>query len=277
MAIDETKFAFGLDGSRYWSSNGLADFKTLAQATNPTVRFLAFRAVISWGYVDAFFAYHWAEVAKITQYRETLVTGMPDDFYLPVGRLAYGVIYPGEDPKRQAYNFLKTVEDQPTTDWTHDRAVIDNELHHDQSPARITYAVNTYGEILLAETGRLPLHYMRYYWLRDHAIRADLLDFPDWYAQYLRAIPLVRYRKEYQPPPNPTFQDKEWTTHQGADRGDPRPYGVTGKQVVDYDRWNGGYKAVLKFHGYGDDPLPPVLTLKEKVDILVDGHPEMFK
>lgn len=267
-AIDETKHAFGLDGSRHWSSAGLAYFQKLAQARNPTVRFLAFRAVISWGYVDAFFAYHWAETAKIAEYRKTLVIGAPEDFYMPVGRCAYGVLYPGEDPKRQAYHLLKTVTDTGSVDWTHDRLVIDNELHHNQSRSRITYAVNTYGEILKAETGRLPFHYMRYFWLRDHTILADLLDFPDWYAQYLRAIPGIRYRKEYPCPPNPTIPGKVWGVHQSAERGDPRPFGVTGKQVIDYDRWNGGKEAVFKEFNLDDGGTSPVLTYQEKVDLM---------
>ena len=274
MTIDESIYAFGLDGSRYWSTNGLANFKTLAQARDPEVRFLAFRATISWGYIDPFFAYHWKEASKIADYRKALVPAAPADFYLPVGRCAYGVIYPGEDGRRQAYHQLKVVTDQGA-DWTHDRLVIDLELHHDQSPRRITDTTNLYGKILKEETGRWPLLYMRYYWTRDNVIANELYPFPLWYAQYLRAIPGIRYRAEYPPPPTPIFEDREWTVHQTAERGDPRPYGVTGKQVVDYDRWNGGWQEVAKFFAFDEQPNPPVLTLEEKVNRLWDAHPEL--
>lgn len=263
--IDETKYAFGLDGSRYWSTNGLANFRTLAAARNPTVRFLAFRATISWGYVDSFFEYHWKESKKVLEYRREIL-GMPDDFYLPVGRIAYGVIYPGEDPTRQAYHLLKTVEDQGA-DWTHDRLVLDNELHHNQSKSRITWAANTFGEVLRAETGRLPLHYMRHSWAVQHMNTNDLLDFPNWFAQYLYPIPFVKYRDEYQPPPTPIYAD--WTVHQTAERGDPRPYGVTGKDVIDYNRWNGGVHAVVKFFGHDNTPEPPPdSSLKGRIEDL---------
>jgi hypothetical protein len=55
--------------------------------------------------------------------------------------------------------------------------------------------------------------------------------------------------------------------------GDPRPYGVTGKQVVDYDRWNGDYKSVLKYFSYDEqaqpNPEPPVgETIEERVGVL---------
>jgi len=273
MTINENDYAFGLDGSRYWSTNGLADFKICAQATNPIVRFVATRAVISWGYTDSFFAYHWAEIAKMAEYRKALVTGMPDDFYMPVGRMAYGVIYPGEDPKKQAYHLLKVVIDQGA-DWTHDRLVIDAELHHNQGRTRITQAINEYGNILKAETGKLPILYTRYYWLRDNTIINSLLPFDMWYAQYLRAIPGVRYRKEYPCPPNPIFENRGWMIHQTAERGDPRPYGVTGKQVIDYDRWNGGWRAVADFFSFGEPPSLE-LTDKEKLYILWDAHPEL--
>ena len=88
-AIDETKHAFGLDGSKYWSSNGLANFKTLAQVTDPVVRFLAFRATISWGYIDSFFGYHWSEAKKVKQYRRPPTGFLPRGIvfrrYLPIG------------------------------------------------------------------------------------------------------------------------------------------------------------------------------------------------
>ena len=270
--INESDYTFGLDGSRYWSSNGLADFKVLAQARNPTVRFLAFRASISWGYTDPFFGYHWKEAAKIADYRKALVYGAPEDFYLPVGRCAYGVIWPGEDGRRQAHNLLKSVEDQGV-DWNHDRLVIDLELHHNQTPRRITDSTNLYGKTLKEETGRWPFLYMRYYWTRDHTIVDELYPFPMWYAQYLTPIPGFRYRAEYPPPPNPIFEDRGWTVHQTAERGRPQPYGVTGKQVIDYDRWNGGYKEVLKFFGIGEPTTPPPqIGLTELIDM--HEHPE---
>ena len=71
---------FGIDISKYqYSSDGKQkpNFDTI----NATCDFVAVRAGISWGYTDPWFAYSWAHILK--------------------PRLAYHVIYPGEDAGRQ--------------------------------------------------------------------------------------------------------------------------------------------------------------------------------
>lgn len=83
----------------------------------PKIDFFSHRTSISWAYKDPFFLVNW---------RAAKAYGKP--------RLAYHVLYPGEDPKRQADNFLEAVGG----DWLNGKAVLDLELDHAQSKDRIT-------------------------------------------------------------------------------------------------------------------------------------------
>ena len=148
MMIDHNKFAFGLDFARYISSNSLPEWKVMANY-KPYVRFCGIRKAISWGYQDPFFNYHWEQVKTLHQLR--------DEETLPVGRIAYHVLYPGENIQSQADNWFRDLQ----ANWDNDRLCIDAELDHNQSPSRITYAINTMGEICRSRTGTVSYTHLR--------------------------------------------------------------------------------------------------------------------
>ena len=93
-----TDYPIGVDVSKY---QGDINFDVL----NNKVKFIGIRATVSWGYVDPKFQRNWA-LAKLP-------------------RLAYHVIYPGEDARRQTDHFLSIVKP-----GEHDRLVLDVELDH---------------------------------------------------------------------------------------------------------------------------------------------------
>jgi len=66
--------ALGIDISRYASANKLMDFEVAAKTD---VRFIAVREGISWAYKDPFFDYHWSQIPKMTEWRNT--SGMSTD------------------------------------------------------------------------------------------------------------------------------------------------------------------------------------------------------
>jgi GH25 family lysozyme M1 (1,4-beta-N-acetylmuramidase) len=214
---------------------------------------MGIREGISWGYKDPLFDYHWGEAGKMHTYR------MNDD--TPVGRIAYHVIYPGENVKAQVENCFKNIGNQ--ADWKHDVIAIDAELDHNQSKGRITYALNEFGRLCKVETGILPILYSRYYWLIEHTNISDLDNFEMWLAQYLFARPYPLYTPEYAPPPK-HFADRGWKVHQGSSKGKGDDVGVLGKHYVDHNRWNGGVEAVKDYFNFAEPPQPP-MTLEERV------------
>jgi len=261
MMIDHNKFAFGLDWARYISSNSLPDWGVMANY-KPYVRFVGIRKAISWGYQDPFFNYHWEQAKTLHELRSEETA--------PVGRVAYHVLYPGEDIQNQADNWFRDLK----ADWTHDRLCIDAELDHGQSSNRITYAINTMGEICQGRTGLLPILYTRYYWLQTYAIPKALLEFDHWLAQYRLAYDFPAFTPEREPPPNPTFGN--WLITQTGDKGDADMFGVYGKHYIDRDRWNGGAEKVSEYFNFTSiTPQPPQYTDKEKLDILWKAHPEL--
>lgn len=239
--------AFGIDISIFDSNNGLMNFGLVAEH-EPRVSFIAIRSNISWGYQDKWFPYHWDEVGKMDR----------------VGRMAYHVLYPGEDVQRQADNWFNTVG--PVANWEHDRLVIDWELTHNQSKRRITDAIKQMAAICKARTGRYPVLYTRRLLLRDYTYPSELTFLDLWLAQYRWALPYPLYTPEYPPPPDlpPYFND--WLIHQTGDKG--KPIGTTGnKYYMDYNRWNGDEQSVMDYFGFTDEvmPEPEPLTLEERV------------
>jgi len=261
MMINEQDYAFGLDTERYSSSPELGkwmDWKAVAMHTNPTVTFVVTRAGISWGYQDPLFAFNWKGIRDIDVWRLSEGIDLP-----PVGRGAYHVIYPGENPITQVDNFFRIVGD---ADWEHDRLVIDLELHHNQTRRTITNCTKTFAYKCYERTGRYPLLYARSLWLNQYTYPEELTFMDLWLAQYRRAT--VGYTPEYEPPPNPLPNGfSTWLVHQTADRG--KPIGSPVKKVMDYNRWNGGIEKVMRYFGFtGNEipvPLPTPLTLEERV------------
>ena len=97
--IDESRYAFGLDTERYSSNPDLdkwMDWEAVALHDNPPVTFVVTRAGISWGYQDPLFPYNWRGIREIDLFR--LAAGIE---MMPVGRGAYHVLYPGENPISQ--------------------------------------------------------------------------------------------------------------------------------------------------------------------------------
>lgn len=253
--IDENKFAFGLDTEK-WNSipsqNKWMNWEEVALHKEPTVTFVICRAGISWGYQDDLFPFNWKGIASINAIRAQ--NGF--EAY-PIGRGAYHVLYPGEDPIRQADNLIGIVE--VDADWDHDRLVLDLELDHEQDKRRITECAKRFAYKCHERTGRYPILYSRTSWLEAHTHPQELTFMELWGAQYRYPLPFQTYTPEHEPPldPLPTgFQS--WLIKQTAERG--KPIGSPVKKVMDYNRWNGGPEIVAKYFGHDavvEPPEPP--------------------
>ena len=277
MTIDEKQFAFGLDTERYSSlpeQGKYMDWRAVALHKDPTVTFVCTRAGISWGYKDPMFDYNWKGINEINFHRQLAGIDAP-----PIGRSAYHVIYPGENPITQVDNFFRIVTD---ADWNHDRLVIDLELHHNQSRRTITNCTKTFAYKCYERTGRYPLLYARSLWLNQYTYPEELTFMDLWLAQYLKHQWWHgTYTPEFEPPPNPLPNGfNTWFIHQTSDRG--KPIGSPVKKVMDYNRWNGGIDIVLKYHGYDSviqpEPDPPVYDQEWLLKIHttdVDQHPKV--
>ena len=242
--------AFGIDISRYASANELMDFEVAAKY-EPYIRFIAIREGISWAYKDPFFDYHWNEITKMAEWRGG---------GKPVGRMAYHVLYPGENIQAQVDNLFKNVGDQ--ADWAHDRLVIDAELDHSQSKVRITQAIIDFGALCEKVTGRLPIIYSRRNWLLEDTQVGQLTKYDLWLAQYRWPIPYPLYTPEYTSPPQ-TDGLHGWLIQQTGCKGNADLFGVYGKHYIDLDRWNGN--DVTEYFGYNEVAPPPPMTLEEQV------------
>jgi len=158
--------AFGIDLSRYnTSADGRkqVSFDVIA-AHAPRVVFAGMRAGISWGYQDAWFAAYFNEAKRVNCLR------MP-----------YHVVYLAESAVAQMDNFLRIVGEADLADV---RLVLDMELSHDCTQARITETLNACLRILERRTGRLPIVYSRAGWVDENLCVADLPKLDWWLAQY---------------------------------------------------------------------------------------------
>lgn len=242
--IDNNEFAFGLDISRYESSDGkLMDFKTCALYQDRPVTFVFARSTISWGYTDPFFTYHWGEIRKMDNYRAD--AGIST---WPVGRGPYHVVYPGESATRQYDNIMRVVD--PIADWKHDRIVLDLELHHNQTKRKITDTTKDLALRCHSATGHYPLLYARALWLNQYTYPQEFVNYDLWMAQYLWARPFPLFTPERQPPPDLPIGHTKWLIHQTGDKADSKPFGVDRKYYIDTNRWNGGPEVVAKYFGY---------------------------
>ena len=228
---------FGIDISRYqYSSDGKQkpNFDTI----NTACDFVAVRAGISWGYTDPWFAYSWAHILK--------------------PRLAYHVIYPGEDAGRQVDHFLDIVQPEAS-----DRLVLDMELDHGYSKARITDTLLTCMELLREETGRYPIIYSRASWINQFV---DVSLLPSvtlwWLAHYLTRLPDPQYTPEKTPPPALPNGVNSWFMHQTSEHGNGSAVGVV-SHYVDCNRFNGTQAELLAYFGLDEEtpPEPPIEKL----------------
>lgn len=221
---------FGIDMSRYQFS-GDGKRKPDFDIINTTCAFVAVRSGISWGYVDQWFRYSWE--------------------HLDVPRLAYHVVYPGEIAARQMDHFLNIVKPQE-----HDRLVLDVELDHGYSKARITDTLLGCLEFILENTGRYPVIYSRASWANQFLDVSELPQLDWWLADYLaRRLPPL-YTPEKTPPPALPKGVTNWLIHQTAERGNGSAVGVV-SHYVDINRWNGTKEQMLAYFGLAEMPEPP--------------------
>jgi len=240
---------FGIDISKHnYSQDGKQkpNFDTI----NATCDFVAVRAGISWGYIDPWFAYSWAHITK--------------------PRLAYHVIYPGEIASKQADHFLNIVRPE-----ANDRLVLDMELDHGYSKARITDTLLECVELLLENTGRYPIIYSRASWINQFVDVSRLPKLDWWLAGYLKPLPNPFYTKEATPPPALPNGVNSWLIHQTAEKGNGSAVGVV-SHYVDTNRFNGTLEQLRAYFGLGEEtpePEPPVEVEDKLFDAKVTTTP----
>lgn len=229
---------FGIDISKYqYSSDG--KLKPDFDLINEKCDFVAVRAGISWGYTDPWFSYSWER--------------------LTVPRLAYHVVYPGEYASKQMGHFLNIVKPEE-----HDRLVLDLELDHGYSKARITQTVNDCLAYILDNTGRYPVIYSRALWVNQFLDVSALPTNLDWWlAHYLSRRPAPLYTPEKTPPPLLPKGVAQWLIHQTGERGNGGAVGVRSR-YVDTNRFNGTQEQLLAYFGLGE-VVPPVVPPTEKL------------
>jgi len=225
------EYPFGIDISKYqYSSDGKRkpDFDKINQVCD----FVAVRAGISWGYIDPWFSYSWENIT--------------------VPRMAYHVVYPGEDSTKQMDHFLRIVNP-----GKHDRLVLDLELDHGYPKSVITQTVIECLEYLKSKTGRYPVLYSRALWVNDHLYLYLLPKELDWWlAHYLKRRPSPEFTPEKNPPPMLPKGISQWLIHQTAEKQNGSKVGVV-SYFVDTNRWNGTKAELNAFFGLTDETLPP--------------------
>jgi GH25 family lysozyme M1 (1,4-beta-N-acetylmuramidase) len=234
MTINQ--LAFGIDLSRWnTSADGKqkVNFDTIAQHTDPEVSFIAMRSGVSWGYQDPWFPFYMAEAQRINRVR-----------------LAYHVLYPGENPTTQMDNFFKILGD---IDYQNVPLVLDLELDHGQSKRRITDTTADAVNIIIKRTGTKPFIYSRASWVNQFLIVSELPPVYWWLAQYRWPLPYPLFTPEYPTPPTLPAGVTTWTIHQTANRG--ASIGAKAMHFMDYNRFNGTKDQLLKFAGHAQQPL----------------------
>jgi len=227
--------AFGIDLSRWnTSADGKqkVNFDIIAKH-DPEVSFIAMRAGVSWGYQDPWFPYYMSEARRINKIR-----------------LAYHVLFPGENPISQMDNFFKILGD---IDFQKVPLVLDLELDHGQTVRRITdttyQAINT----IIKRTGAKPFIYSRASWINQFLIVSELPPVYWWLAQYRWPRPYPLYTPEMDPPPTLPAGVTTWTIHQTSSRSPS--IGAPALYYMDYNRFNGTKEQLLKFAGHAQQPL----------------------
>ena len=227
-----TSFPIGVDVSKY---QGDVNFDVL----NNKVEFVGIRATVSWGYVDPKFQRNWT-LAKLP-------------------RLAYHVIYPGEDARRQTDHFLSIVKP-----GEHDRLVLDMELDHGYSRTRITDTLLECLALILENTGRYPVIYSRASWVNQFLDVSRLPKLDWWLAGYRKPLPSPLYTPEATPPPALPKGVDNWLIHQTCERGNGSEFGVA-SHYIDIDRWNGTNQELLAYFGLTEETTPEPEPPEEQV------------
>lgn len=234
---------FGIDVS-YWQ--GQIDWNRVA-VQQPKVEFVGIRAGISWGYTDKWFARNWSEAKRVG-----------------ILRMAYHVLYPGEDPKKQMDHFLQIVGD----DIGELPLVLDCELTHNQTKEAITRAIVACSDILLVRTGRKPIVYSRAQWINDYTMTGSWRNEHYWWlAHYLNS-----HTQEHPgPPAMPKGVERDHVLIHQTGTIIVSNFGVASKEL-DFDRWQFDQAHLRQYAGQGSVVEP---TDKVKLDCLWAAHPEL--
>jgi len=247
-AEDEKRF--GLDISQF---QGMSDFDKMKSVTTPkAVDFVGIRYGISWGYVDNKWTYNWTEAKRV---------GIP--------RMAYHVVYPGEDVKRQMNHFL----DAFSKGLGEGAPVLDVELHHNFSKARVTETVQECFEYLKIKVGRTPIIYSR-----PSFVSGYMLSNQSWYNDAYWWMAMYTYLgKEHDGTGLLTSCNKvgilssRVIIHQTSSRGQGSYYGAESADL-DYNRWLGSEELYQKmFNQPNTEPEPqPEIEIEVVVPSNVD-------
>jgi GH25 family lysozyme M1 (1,4-beta-N-acetylmuramidase) len=220
-------YAFGIDLSKWnTSADGkkLVNFDTIA-AHDPKVSFVAMRAGVSWGYQDPWYSYYFQETTRIKRIR-----------------LVYHVIFPAEAAQSQMDNFFRVLGD---IDLFTIPLVLDLELDHGQTVAKITNTTAQCVKILTSRTGTYPIIYSRANWINRFLDVTALPPVYWWLAQYRYSYPYPLYTPEYPCPPTLPQKVSTWYFHQTASRG--QSIGAAAMHYMDYNRFNGTEEALYNF------------------------------
>jgi GH25 family lysozyme M1 (1,4-beta-N-acetylmuramidase) len=236
--------AFGIDISK-WNYSADGSKKPDFMKIKATCNFIAIRSGVSWGYADNWFSYSWQNTQNMC-------------------RMAYHVLYFGENAQRQADNLFKIVT---PVDWAHDRLVLDLEVDGGNSKAKITQTTKDVMEICKARTGMYPILYSRANWIDLHLSLSDLPKADLWLAQYRYALPYPLYTPEASSPPALPTNVNRWLIHQTAEKYSGKEVGVS-SYYVDSNRWNGDVHSVLDYFGFGEVEPDVPMSDSEKLDTL---------
>jgi GH25 family lysozyme M1 (1,4-beta-N-acetylmuramidase) len=233
--MDNENYAFGIDLSRYNTSPDgkvKVDFDVIA-THQPEVAFIAMRAGISWGYQDPWFATYFQEAGRIGRVR-----------------MVYHVLYPGESAVRQMDNLFRILG---AVDYSEVPIVLDLELDHGQSVARITACTVESANLIQSRTGRIPIIYSRAGWVNQYLRVGDLPPVHWWLAQYCWPRPYPLYTPEYPCPPALPAGVNDWLVHQTASRG--ASIGAKANHYMDYNRWHGDKADLMRYVGKQTQPV----------------------
>lgn len=224
---------FGIDISRWQYGNDITTEKPDFNIIRSKAKYIGIRAGMSWGYTDPTFRNSWAEAE-----------GMH--------RIAYHVVYGGEDAERQMKHFLSIVNPGPN-----DVLALDLEVDHGYSRAKFTDTVVKCMNYILEKTGRLPIIYSRASWINTHIDVSKLPKDTQWWLAYYRKPNPTGFTPEADPPPLLPVGVSDWLIHQTGDKTSGAVMGVK-SYTVDTNRFNGTLQDLAMFFAPGEIPEDPI-------------------
>lgn len=232
----------GLDISSYQGTN--IDYEKMKD----TSRFVIMRSGLSWGAEDATFAANWQELEGHN-------------------RGAYHVVYPSQDPIRQA-EWAVDIVARRGVDWSKDRLALDVELHQNQSRERISWVVEQMMAHIKVLTGREPILYSAKWFVDQYMVITPKLKNAAWWIATYLARRDPDPTPEHPGPPLMPRGLESWLIHQTSERGVAKDYGCTnGIEHIDLNRWNGTIEELNAYFGRGDvpEPVEPPVEMPEPI------------